>query len=90
MFTSDCIALPLCRETSQTRETYGRPPPAPVRSSSSYLPFGSYAEQATHPRAPGRYSSSTYQPPARAVARRSVTPGPAFPSQVSTTVKLID
>jgi len=45
------------REKSLTRESR-RPPPPPVRDSSLYLPFGSYAEIGLHTRPPNRYSAA--------------------------------
>jgi len=74
-------SVSVTRGSSITRD---RPPVAPVRDSSLYLPFGSYAELGVHTKPPSKYAAgvssaygSAYN---RDLRKRSVTPGPSFPA----------
>merc|ERR1712130_192053 len=60
------------------------------RDLSAHLPFGSYAEQGMHTKAPSRYMSSSYSTGGHTSRSRGVTPGlnakppaPTYPSAAS-------
>merc|ERR1712192_114672 len=81
------------RDSSVTRDSSiyaAASRPVHHRDLSSHLPFGSYAEQGMHTKAPSRYTSSSYSTGGHVSRSRGVTPGlsarppaPTYPSAAS-------